>query len=199
MPIPTDSYAIILERYQAAIKWMESLGVELRPGRTSHYEKVIRYWTQAYRTATPAEAQRIFPDFVSSMFEIYDFINIYLALKDVPPHQLTSVADKLKNGVNGPINAADETPESTKDRNFLFEAVVSAKSHRPSSGVETIFDAPSDTGILIRQKKNLGRMQTCNKCWRNRKQRSQGISPVRTDFGKGNWIWSSGRGSPRYI
>lgn len=149
MIIPTESYEAIFDHYQEAIRWMEGLGVKLGPGRTSHYEKVVRYWKDAYRTAPAEEGEKVYPDFVSSMFEIHDFVAIYQALKDVPRDQLTSVVEKLKKGVNGPINAADETPESTAARNFLFEAVVSAKSHCPNRGIETIFNAPSDTGILI--------------------------------------------------
>jgi hypothetical protein len=87
------------------------------------------------------------------MFEIFDFVSIHQAFRDVPPDQLTSIIEKLRKGVNGPINAADETPESTAARNFLFEATVAAKAHRPYGGVETILDATSDTGIRINDKK----------------------------------------------
>ncbi|RUT67512.1 hypothetical protein D0817_26055, partial [Flavobacterium cupreum] len=71
----------------------------------------------------------------------------------MPPNQLASVIEKLRKGVNGPINAADETSESTAARNFLFEATVAAKAHRPDRGVEAILDAESDTGILINGKR----------------------------------------------
>ena len=153
MSIPTESYEAIFEQYSAAIQWMDGLGVKLSPGRTSHYERIVRHWKDAYRTASVDERRKIFPDIVSSMFEIYDFANIYSAFRDVPPDQLASVVDKLQKGVNGPINAADETSESTAARNFLFEATVAAKAHRPEEGVEAILDARSDTGIRINGKK----------------------------------------------
>ncbi|MCY1266157.1 hypothetical protein D9M68_292730 [compost metagenome] len=153
MSIPTQTYEIIFEQYSATMKWMAGLGLNLSPGRTAHYERILRYWKDAYRTATSEEGQQIFPDFVSSMFEIFDFVNIYKAFESVPISQLTSVIEKLQKGVNGPINAADETPDSTAARNFLFEVAVAAMAHRPDKGVEAILNAKSDTGISLHGKK----------------------------------------------
>jgi hypothetical protein len=153
MSIATETYEAVFEQYAAAMRWMAGLGIKLSPGRTSHYEKIIGHWKDAYRTATADEGRQIFPDFVSSMFEVFDFVSIYKAFEGVPASQLTSVVEKLQKGVNGPINAADETPDSTAARNFLFEAVVAAKAHRPDKGIEAILDARSDTGISLNGKK----------------------------------------------
>jgi hypothetical protein len=149
MTIPTESYEAVFDQYSTAMRWMAGLGIELSPGRTSHYERVIGHWKDAYKTATPAEKQQIFPDFVSSMFEVFDFMSIYKAFEGVPPPQLALIIEKLQKGVNGPINAADERPESTVARNYIFEAVVAAKAHRPDKGIEAILDARSDTGINL--------------------------------------------------
>jgi hypothetical protein len=153
MAIPTESYEIILEKYRSSVAWFASLGIEVQMGRTAHYEKVIRYWKDAYQSATAEEGEKIFPDFVSSMFEVFDFISIFQSLVDVPHAQLKAVVEQLKKGVNGPINAADEKPESTTARNFLFEAVVCAKAHSPDRGIQAIFNTPSDAGILISERK----------------------------------------------
>ncbi len=153
MSIPTETYEAVFEQYSAAMRWMAGLGIKLSLGRTSNYEKIVGHWKDAYRTATADEGRQIFPDFVSSMFEVFDFVSIYKAFESVPAHQLTSVIQKLQKGVNGPINAADETPDSTAARNFLFEATVAAKAHRPDKGVEAILDARSDTGISLNGKK----------------------------------------------
>lgn len=149
MSIPTETYEAIFEQYTAAMRWMAGLGIKLDPGRTSYYEKLVGYWKDAYKTASADEGRQIFPDFVSSMFEIFDFVSIYKAFENVPARQLTSVIEKLQKGVNGPINAADETLESTAARNFLFEAAAAAKAHRPDKGIEAILDARSDTGISL--------------------------------------------------
>lgn len=151
--IPTEAYEAIYEKYADAIQWMDGLGIKLSHGRTTHYEKVVRHWKDAYKTASAEEGREVFPDFVSSMFEIFDFVSIHKAFQSVPSDQLVSIIKKLKKGVNGPINAADETPVSTAARNFLFEATVAAKAHRPDRGVEAILDAESDTGIRINGKK----------------------------------------------
>jgi hypothetical protein len=153
MSIPTQSYEDIFQQYSAAIQWMDSLGVRMSSGRTSHYAKILRYWKDAHKSAPDDEGRKIFPDFVSSLFEIHDFVNIHMAFRNVPPSKLVGIVDKMQKGVNGPINAADETPESTAARNFLFEAATAAKAHRPEKGVEAILDAKSDTGIRIDGKK----------------------------------------------
>jgi len=153
MVISTKSYEEIFGNYSDAINWMMDIGVIIGPGRTSHYEKIVGYWKDSYKTASVEEAKKIFPDFVSSMFEIHDFIDVYEAFQYVPPNRLTSIVSKLNVAVNGPINAVEETPKSTTARNFLFEAVVAAKAHNPNNGIQAILDAPSDTGINISGKK----------------------------------------------
>lgn len=153
MNIPTESFEAISEQYSAATAWMKGIGVKIGPGRTSHYEKIVGYWKDAHKTATAEEGKKIFPDFVSSMFEIYDFVSIYKAFNEVPNNQLTQLTQKLQKAVNGPINAVEETPDSTTARNFLFEATVAARANRPDKGITAILDAKSDTGISIDGKK----------------------------------------------
>jgi len=190
MAIPTESYEAIFEKYSAAIQWMAGLGVKLSPGRTSHYEQIVRYWKDSYKSASADEGKKIFPDFVSSMFEIHDFVDIYEAFKNVPTDQLASVVDKLQKGVNGPINAAEETSKSTSARNFLFEASVAARSHRPGKGVKAILDAESDTGIGIDGKKiwvECKRIRTPDKIESNvRKASSQLETILKKHVGSGH-------------
>lgn len=148
--IPTESYESILDKYSDALQWMKHVGIKLGPGRTSHYERVVSHWTEAYPTASAEEGQEIFPGFVSAMFEIHAFVKIYEAFNNIEPSKLLGIIAKLQRGVNGPINASEETPESTTARNFLFEAVAAARLHRPTKGAIVILDAPSDTGVRFR-------------------------------------------------
>lgn len=190
MPINTQTYETVFEQYSTAMRWMEGLGIQLNPGRTSHYEKIVGHWKDAYRTATADEGRQIFPDFVSSMFEIFDFVSIHKAFEGVPAHQLTSVVEKLQKGVNGPINAADETSNSTAARNFLFEAAVAAKAHRPDKGIEAILNASSDTGIGLNGKKiwvECKRVTTVDKMEKNvRKASSQLETVLAGEVGSGH-------------
>jgi len=181
MPISTETYEAVFDQYLAAMGWMAGLGIKLNPGRTSHYERIVGHWKSAYRTATADEGRQIFPDFVSSMFEIFDFVSIYKAFESVPAHQLKSVIEKLQKGVNGPINAADETPESTAARNFLFEATTAAKAHRPDKGIEVILDARSDTGIRLNGKKlwvECKRITTVSKIESNTRKASSQLETI---------------------
>lgn len=153
MRIPTESYEEIYQSYSDALAWMKKVGVSFSSGRTNHYEKVLKHWKGEYKIAPEDQVKAVFPEFVSSMFEVHDFIDIYKAFRDVSPAELVQIVEKLQQGINGPINASDETPKSTAARNFLFEATVAARSHRPQVGVKAIFNASSDTGIEIDKKK----------------------------------------------
>jgi len=153
MRIPTESYQAIYDRYSETIAWMDSIGVSLGRGRTAHYDNVLEYWKDNYRSASDGETRKRFPDFVSSIFEIHEFLAIYESLKSVSPSTLDSIANKLQKAVNGPIRASDESPKSSAARNYLFEAIVAAKAHMPSRGVTAILDAMSDTGISFQRKK----------------------------------------------
>lgn len=181
MSIPTQSYNTILEQYSAAMRWMQGLGISVSPGRTSHYQRVIQHWTAAYKTASAEEGKQIFPDFVSSMFEVFDFVSIHSAFSDVPVGQLKSVVQRLQVAVNGPIDAADETPNSTAARNFLFELALAAKVHRPERGAEAILDAKSDTGISLNGKKlwvECKRVTTLQKLESNARKASSQLETV---------------------
>lgn len=153
MTIATDSYESIHKDYADAIDWIRSLGVKVTSGRTQFYDRVVGHWSKEYKSASEQQGKDIFPDFVSSMFEVMDFIDIYKSLRNVPKNHLGAIAEKLQKGVNGPINLASETSDSTTARNFIFEALVAARSHRPEMGVETVFDPISDTGLRIGGKK----------------------------------------------
>ena len=153
MVIPTSSYDTLLNNYQNSLDWMQEIGVKISTGRTNHYSSIVKYWNNEFRTASDSDAKKILPDFVSSIFEIRDFIEIYQAFKDTPKSELTSITEKLQKGVNGPIHSIEETSKSTTARNFIFEALVAARSHRPDNGVKAILDAVSDTGIYIEDKK----------------------------------------------
>ncbi|MFC1890095.1 hypothetical protein ACFL4G_10100 [Thermodesulfobacteriota bacterium] len=190
MAIPTESYEAVFQQYSAAIKWIEHIGVRIGPGRTSHYEKIVEYWKDSYKTASADEVKKIFPDFVSSMFEIHDFMDIYKAFKNVSLDQLTPIVAKLQKAVNGPINTAEETPQSTTARNFLFEAAVAARANRPGNGVNAILDAESDTGISIDGKKlwvECKRITTAHNIERNaRKASSQLEAILKKQVGSGH-------------
>ncbi|WP_076419521.1 hypothetical protein [Colwellia sp. UCD-KL20] len=153
MTIPTESYEDIFKNYSDALLWMEKIGVKFSSGRTQHYKKLISHWKDHYKVATKKEGNIIFPDFVSSIFEIHNFIDIYKAFQNTPNNQLVHIVEKLQKGINGPINSAEESPKSTAARNFLFEASFAARAHRPANNVLAILDAVSDTGIKIDNKK----------------------------------------------
>lgn len=149
--IQTESFDLIAANYAAAIAWMAGLGIELQHGRTQHYDKVLQHWKDAYQTAPAEEGQRVYPDFVSAMFEIHDFVRVYTAFKDVPAAALTHIVDKLRRAVTGPIHRVDETPASTAARNFLFEAATMAVGHQPALGLRALLDAP-DAGFAFQSR-----------------------------------------------
>ncbi|MBO1924582.1 hypothetical protein [Thiomicrorhabdus sp. 6S3-12] len=153
MNIPTESYSDKFEQYSEALAWLNKIGVKFSASRIKHYHKTIEYWKDNYRDADDLEVKNEFPNFFSSLFEIYDFIEIYKAFGNEPTDNLHHIIEKLQKGVNGPIHSHDESATSTEARNFLFEALVAAKSHNPEKGIEAILDAFTDTGVSIEKTK----------------------------------------------
>jgi len=181
MNIATQNYEKIYQDYSDALDWMNQLGINLGLGRTSNYLKIIKYWKDNYKTSSTDDVKKQFPDFVSSMFEVHDFIDIYKAFKNEQSQQLDKIVEKLKKGVNGPINSSNETPKSTTARNFLFEALFAAKVHKPDSGIKAILNAVSDTGIEIEKNKiwiECKRISTYKKIESNVKKASNQLESI---------------------
>lgn len=153
MKIETDTYDSVCNNYDCAISWMKSIGVNISSGRTQHYLKVMKYWRDNYKSASGSIAKDIFPSFVSSVSEIDSFIKIYKAFKNEPIEKLSSIKTKLQKGVNGPLNAEDENPNTSEARNYIFEALVAAKFHNPEKEISTILTASTDTAVEFKNKK----------------------------------------------
>jgi hypothetical protein len=147
--IPTVSFDLILAQYRESLEWLDHLEVDYRQGRIQKYLRTFEDWNQKYKTATALEAEESFPSFIYSVQEIWDIISIYSAFNAVPASDLKGIITKLKEGVKGPVNLADETSKSTRARNFVFEALMAAKAHNPSRQCCAILDANTDTGILF--------------------------------------------------
>lgn len=188
--IPTSSYDKVHQDYVAAIEWMRGLGIRLGSGRTTHYEKVLRHWKDAYKTASEAEGREALPAFLSSVNEISGFVSVYKAFSEIPAEDLAHIVKKLEIAVNGPINAVDEKANSTTARNYFFEASVAATVHRPSRGVETILDARSDTGVRFRNHKvwiECKRVSSINKLEANiRDACTQLVTILKSEIGSGH-------------
>jgi hypothetical protein len=153
MKIETDTYDSINKNYDNAISWMKNIGVELSSGRTQHYLKIMNFLRDNYKSASDIVAKNIFPDFVSSVSEIDSFIKIHEAFKNEPIDKLLSIKTKLQKGVNGPIKAEDENPNTSEARNYIFEALVAAKFHNPEKDMSTILTASTDTAVEFKNKK----------------------------------------------
>ncbi|WP_428035988.1 hypothetical protein [Amphritea sp.] len=145
--IPTLSFDSILTQYRESLKWLDSLGVNYQHGRVCKYLRIFEEWNRSYKTATSEDAKNSYPAFIYSIQEMWDFISIYEAFKLTPTSELSGIITKLKDGVKGPENLFDETPKSTRARNFIFEAVMAAKTHKPTRHCSAILDAETDTGI----------------------------------------------------
>lgn len=151
--ISTESYETNYQKYLAALAWMRAIGVDIERGRTAHYEKILGYWKDAYRIAPDDEVKDVFPDFVSSVFEIDSFIKIHEAFGQFSVSLLEPLIHKLNKGVKGPIDISNETSKSTTARNYIFEVAVAARLHMPIKGVDAILDTPTDTGVKYENKK----------------------------------------------
>jgi len=151
--IPTQPYSALLADYEASLAWMNEIGVILGEGRTHNYQGILEYWSNNYKTASVQEGQDMFPGFVGSIYEIGAFVEIYRSLHNTKKDELSQVVEKLNKAVNGPIYSGEESPRSTAARNHLFEVIVTAKCHKPGSGLVGNLTSDTDSGFSFLQKK----------------------------------------------
>ncbi len=138
--------------FNATLAWLHSLGINLSKGRLNHYNKIANLWIDILEGKTIAK-EDFNSELISTVFEVPTFIDIYRAFKTTDCANLNGLISKLEKAVNGPTHLNDETSDSSRARNFLFEAITAAKLHNPSQGLNAILDAPSDVGFLINKKK----------------------------------------------
>jgi hypothetical protein len=151
--IARQPYEALLSDYEAALAWMAEIGVRLGSGRTKRYKKILEYWSNNYRNASIEEGQNVFPDFVGSLYELGAFLEIYQSLRGSKENDLSQVISKLNKAVKGPVYSSEESPQSTTARNRLFEVLVTAKCHKPESGLVANLLSDTDAGFSFLQKK----------------------------------------------
>lgn len=147
MSIPRDSYAELHGRFAEALDWMHEVGVQIPPGRTQEYLGALADWTSRHEKATDREAKEAFVPFVSAINEVQDFLRVFDAFRAEDPDELSSIVEKLQEAVNGPSYLFEESPRTSRPRNFLFEAAVAAKVHQPERGIKAMLNTPTDAGF----------------------------------------------------
>lgn len=150
--ITKQSAGQLLQEFEETLAWIRSLGINLSIGRLSHYNKIAKLWTDIIEGKITA-GHNFNSELISTVFEVPTFIDIYHAFKSTDCSSLNGLISKLEKAVDGPNHLSEENPASSTARNFLFEAIVTAKLHNPSQGLNAILDAPSDVGILFNKKK----------------------------------------------
>lgn len=147
MPIPREPYEELHSRFAEALGWMREIGVQIPSGRTQEYLDTLAEWTRRYKEATDQEAKEAFVPFVSAINEVQDFLRIFDAFRSEDPDALSAISERLQEAVNGPSYLFDENPRTSRPRNFLFEATVTAKVHQPERGIEAMLNPPTDAGF----------------------------------------------------
>ena len=137
----------IQAEFDATLEWMSSLGVKTSSGRLQEYKNVIASWASMPPPRDVFAAHELTPPMRNAILESSMFVDVYRSFRDVSANELSGIVDKLKKAVDGPADLADETANSSRARNFLFEAVVAAKLHCPNQGVHTFLSAPGDTAL----------------------------------------------------
>ena len=147
MPIPRESYEELHGRFAEALGWMQVIGVQITSGRTEKYLDTLADWTKKHKEATDQEAKEAFVPFVSAINEVQDFLRVFDAFRSKEPDALSSIAERLQQAVNGPSYLFNENPRTSRPRNFLFEAAVAAKVHKPERGIEAMLHPPTDAAF----------------------------------------------------
>jgi hypothetical protein len=148
--IAAQSSQEFLNKFDAAMAWMRSMGVNVDQGRLASYRDAANNWAALQHADAPQETgDDLFADVTSAVFEVPQFLEIHAAFRDENIGRLGGIVAKLKKAIEGPVHLQNETVASNSGRNFLFEAVAASRVHRPEKGSSVIFNAPTDTGFTL--------------------------------------------------
>ncbi len=153
MTVRQVSASTITADFSAALSWMASLGISCKTGGLSKYSESIARWSNMPPNTDEIVRHALSPDDRNAILEAGQFADVYLAFKDTPRQDLRAIVGKLKKAVHGPLDALDEDENSSEARNFLFKAVVAAKTHCQNQGAHVIFDASGDSGLVFHSRR----------------------------------------------
>lgn len=150
--IPKQTNLEFLQKLEEAFKWMRSLGVNVDQGRLKDYRTAARQWVSLSDVDLDTQRElELLPAITSAVYEVNQFLEVHSAFRGERLANLGGIGKKLKKAVEGPVHLQSETEKSNGPRNFLFEAVTAARTHRPEKGSHTILNAPTDTGFKLLQ------------------------------------------------
>lgn len=148
MNIPSVSKNEIKAEFDLAIAWMQNIGVVIGSGRIRQYQTALARWLDAQIMSDASARETAFPQVASAAYEVPLLLEVYAAFKNTPAADLRALATKLNRAAAGPFDLANEKNESSTARNFLFEAIVAAKFHRPGLGMVALINPNSDSGFM---------------------------------------------------
>lgn len=140
----TTSYDDVAARLQAAVDWLESLGIAHEPTRLGEYRRAIDALTQAKDRSTILRQQ--LPAINNAIYEAFELIDVHGALAgkyddDIVRH--------LKQVAGGPATYSDENPASSSNRarNIAFELAVMA--YLAKAGLLLYFTTAADVTCVF--------------------------------------------------
>jgi hypothetical protein len=192
MNIPIATNFDLKAEFELAIAWMGDIGVSIGPGRIEYYKAGLDLWLDPGVIGDVAAAQAAFPKVASAAYEVPCFLEVYAAFKGTPLEELGPLAVKLNKAVAGPFDLSDENNENSTARNFLFEAIVAAKFHRPLLGMKALANPKSDSGFtagnntILIESKRLGSIHQVEKRLREgRNQLNKNLNGLPVDHNMG--------------
>lgn len=153
MTVRRISASTIAADFSAALYWMAGLGINCETGRLRKYSESIARWSSMQANDDDFVRHTLSTGDRSAILEAAQFTDVYLAFKSTPAQDLKAIIGKLKKAVSGPPDAQNESENSSTARNFLFEAVLAAKTHCPNQGVHVTFDSPGDSGLVFHSRR----------------------------------------------
>ena len=132
----------MLEEYDQARIWLESIGVRVAVTRFQKYRKCIEHAFLKNSFKSPSD-----PEVLWALAELHDLLDIYLYLK---PLDESRVNDTLKKIKGGPALLVDEKNDggSVHGRNFTFELYTASRFMR--GGLNVSWYSEADINLLVR-------------------------------------------------
>ena len=142
-----NSYPLrsIFEQFEETVRWLRSLDLDVEKTRIASYlydleQMALNFESDNNTKYSYLAASKIFQD-------IEPFIRIYEAFHHYPIESLNKLTTQLGFAIKGPKDISQETGSTSSARNYLFEALCSARLISSSAMSDLTYQYPGDTSF----------------------------------------------------
>ena len=145
----TNTFREVSEKLQAALSWLQTLGIVPNPTRHGEYQRLMKRLVISQEAKEEGALRSEFPQFNNMLFEVHELIEIHSSLAGKFDDE---IARQVKVFAAGPTTylLEDVSNSSNRARDFGFELATMAALSR--AGLPLDFSIPTDVAARFKHR-----------------------------------------------